>query len=76
MPPGNGLPTIPSGQTHVGPVFDIMHWAPEAHEYESHPKITLNLIKNIIKYISTKIKNYVTKRFSLPEIHFPLSGLV
>lgn len=24
-PPGNGFPTIPSGQTHVGPVFDIMH---------------------------------------------------
>lgn len=24
-PPGNGLPTIPSGQTHVGPVFDIIH---------------------------------------------------
>lgn len=24
-PPGNGFPTIPSGQTQVGPVFDIMH---------------------------------------------------
>lgn len=24
-PPGNGFPTIPSGQTQVGPVFDIIH---------------------------------------------------
>lgn len=24
-PPGNGLPTIPSGQMHVGPIFDIIH---------------------------------------------------
>lgn len=29
-PPGNGFPTKPSGQTQVGPLFDIIHCAPEA----------------------------------------------
>lgn len=24
-PPGKGLPTIPSGQTQVGPVFEMIH---------------------------------------------------
>lgn len=36
-PPGNGFPTIPSGQTHVGPVLDIIHLAPREHEYLSQP---------------------------------------
>lgn len=31
-PPGKGFPTIPSGQTQVGPVFDIIHCAPGAQE--------------------------------------------
>ena len=36
LPPGNGLPLVPSEQAQVAPESDIMHWALRPHIIPRH----------------------------------------